>query len=137
MFDWIKRLTDSDYDSPFKEKAKAKPVKAVYYPKNVRWHYGRPFIHIETPDGFEMQELECTENRTDKITDMDREHIKHNGLNEAKYRKIKISWARGISVRDLAKRLENESGYSKTIITQYYAVMNRIDAIPLSGKEGG
>ena len=116
-------------DCPFPEKTEAKRTKVVF-DKDVQFIYGKPFKYVELKDGFELTLIEVVNGRTDKITELDQEQIKYRGLKVDKYAKIKLNWARGLSVRQLAKEMSIGKGFSKGTIETYYAAINACNPLP-------
>ena len=116
-------------DCPFPEKTEAKRAKVVF-DKDVLWYYGRPFRQTETKDGFEMSLCDVLPGHIEDMTETDKGQIQYYQLKTDKYMQVKYAWCRGVSVRQFVQEMKNKPGFSKTLITKYFAAINRANPSP-------
>lgn len=117
--------------------ASGRKTPKVIAPDNLVTIGGKPFTQDDKPDGFEADIWNpLTDIRSDKIGQADFNLIEERGLDEGKYRELKMYWAGGKSAYVASRELKDRRGYRVRTLEKYWAAF-ALSTAPLSEKGGG
>lgn len=139
LFRHIKSLFVTDaIEHPFVIKTATTKTNEVL-PDNLTYIKGQAYVQTNRRDGFEADIWKGQAGqKTDRITQSDRDMIETRGLKETKYVELKVFWAADYSIAQVVREMRSRKGYGQRTIEKYWSAMNAANQdTPLSNTGGG
>lgn len=135
----LSTFREAPIDHPFVVKKRQTQKTKQVKPDNIAYDArNRAYVRTETEDGFEDKIWQGESGqRTDQMLKFDIDICVERGLNEVKYKEMKVYWANEYSAAKVAQLMKGKRGYSVSTLDKYWSAMNHVKSMSPTELERG